>query len=116
MTTASAAASRLGGPQDAWRRRPVPDSVDLARLGAEEWNAVRDTVDEQRRRGHFRVLYPTSTAVRAVWPLFQAPRFLNGVLAAWVCSGGVDNPWNRVLAGLPPPRGANGCGGGGGAG
>ena len=33
--------------QDAWRRCQTPASINLAELGEEEWEVIRDTEDEQ---------------------------------------------------------------------
>ncbi|CAN0040162.1 unnamed protein product, partial [Discosporangium mesarthrocarpum] len=93
-----------GRPQDAWRRCQVPESIKLAELGEEEKEVIRDTEDEQHRRGHFRVLYPAAEKVLRTWPLFHCPRFLNGVLARWVLTGGLSNPGNRAHIGLTAER------------
>ncbi|CAN0262815.1 unnamed protein product [Ectocarpus sp. 6 AP-2014] len=102
-----------GRPQDAWRRCQTPASINLGELGEEEWEVIRDTEDEQARRlymchghraGHFRVLYPTAENVTRLWPMFRSPRFLNGVLARWVLTGGLTNPTNRQDIGLIAER------------
>ncbi|CAM9234848.1 unnamed protein product, partial [Ectocarpus sp. 12 AP-2014] len=56
------------------------------------------------RAGHFRVLYPTAENVTRLWPIFRSPRFLNGVLARWVLTGGLTNPTNRQDIGLIAER------------
>lgn len=39
-----------------------------------------------------------------LWPLFRNPRFLNGVLARWVLTGGLSNLANRADIGLTVER------------
>lgn len=39
-----------------------------------------------------------------LWPIFRSPRFLNGVLARWVLTGGLTNPTNRQDIGLIAER------------
>lgn len=58
----------------------------------------------QHRAGHFRILYPTAESVARLWPTFRSPRFLNGVLARWVVTGGLSNPNNRTDIGLTAER------------
>lgn len=58
----------------------------------------------QQRAGHFRVLYPTAENVARLWPVFRNPRFLNGILARWVLTGGLSNAKNRADIGLIAER------------
>ena len=58
----------------------------------------------QHRAGHFRILYPTAENVIRFWPIFQIPRFLNGVLARWVLTGGLSSLSNRAHIGLAAER------------
>lgn len=62
------------------------------------------SVSRQHRAGHFRILYPTAENVNRLWPIFRSPRFLNGVLARWVSTGGLSNPRNRQDIGLIAER------------
>eukprot|EP00904_Undaria_pinnatifida_P002209 jgi/Undpi1/1198/HiC_scaffold_104.g14112.m1 len=101
-----------GRPQDAWRRFQTPASINLGELGEDEWEVIRDTEDEQHRAGHFRILYPTAENVARLWSTFRSPRFLNGVLARWVLTGGLSNLSNRADIGLIAERLAT-LGGGG---
>lgn len=58
----------------------------------------------QHRAGHFRILYPTVENVIRLWPIFRSPRFLNGVLARWVLTGGLSSLSNRADIGLTAER------------
>jgi tubulin polyglutamylase TTLL4 len=93
-------------PQNAWRRNPVPSSVDLCNLSEDEWELIRDMEDELSRRGHFDVLWPSIERIPRLWACFSSPRFLNGVAAKWILSGGLQNKSNALRIGYQHQRGA----------
>ena len=39
----------LSRRQDAWRRNPSPDSIDMAELSAEDWEVIYEAEDENAR-------------------------------------------------------------------
>lgn len=73
--------------QDAWRRCQTPASINLAELGEEEWEVIRDTEDEQ------------------VWPRQQGglPTFRS--CSSCLVFGGRGHDWSLQGGGISgPPR------------
>ena len=115
----------LSRRQDAWRRNPSPDSIDLAELTPEDWDVIYESEDELARSGHFERIFPSADRSPRLLPLFVSQRF-NDVLLARVALdtiGGMRTREARRLfqhsplgAPLPPEVRYSTSGGGAGAG
>ena len=58
--------------QDAWRRCQTPGSINLAELGEEEWEVIRDTEDEQARAPSVRPIVIDPFSQFRTFPVFSA--------------------------------------------
>lgn len=83
--------------------RPISDS-SCSYLSNQHNTTQHNCFPVQHRAGKFRILYPTAENVIRLWPIFRSPRFLNGVLARWVLTGGLSNLSNRAEIGLTAER------------
>jgi len=95
------AKQQLARRQDAWRRNPSPDAIDLSELCEDDWDIVFESMDEFQRTGHFERIYPTASRVDEMLGYFQSTRFNDVLLARLVKTSSLRNFFQHSPLGLP---------------